>query len=88
METLIIWSGHFIIGSAYYLRFFLFKTKAEFDKEIDKAYETMSHSEIETGKAVMENKWAVLALYLIVGYFNLFLHAKRTYKNLKEKGNE
>jgi uncharacterized membrane protein len=88
MEPLVLWAGHFGIGLAYYLRFFILKTKVEHKKEIDKAYETMSHSQVEMGKEMMKNKWLVLVLYLLVGYFNLFFHAKRIYKNLKEKGNE
>lgn len=83
MATLVFWLGHFIIGYAYYLRYFRLLTEEEWEHEKEKAYAGKSQSHIEMMENFRKNKPFILALYLIVGYINLIVHAK---KLLTKKG--
>lgn len=83
---LVLWAGHFMIGLAYYWRFHMFKTKEEAAKDKEEVLQKYPAHQVEMAERLMKNKWLILVLYMIVGYFNILYHVSRMYKKIIKKG--
>lgn len=82
-SSIVLWAGHFIVGTAYYLRKYLLLTKVEKQNKIDQMVsEDLPIEEIEK---IVDNKLLVFVGYLLVGYINIVLSFWRVCKKLAKR---